>query len=140
MEQLVVWEERLKSKGIRCTRQRKLILEILIKAQRPLAAQKIFKRLEGKDKKLRLSTVYRNLNYFQREGMVRSLQFQGKESYFELKGEEHHHHLICINCNQMIPLDCPLHRLESSLEDETGYLILDHQMKMYGLCPKCKKK
>ncbi|WP_018247537.1 Fur family transcriptional regulator [Orenia marismortui] len=141
MESLDLLEEKLKDKGIRWTKQRKTILEVLLASNRPLSAQDIFTKIEAMNPKLRLSTVYRNLNSFQEVNIVRALNLKGKEKKFELIDEgHHHHHLLCIECDNIMPLSCPLKEFENKLKNETGYTILDHRMKIYGLCPKCKEK
>ncbi|WP_027339235.1 Fur family transcriptional regulator [Halonatronum saccharophilum] len=138
MDKLFLLEERLKDKGIRLTKQRSNILKVLIDAKRPISAQEIFNRLDNKDSKLRLSTVYRNLNRFEKEGFLKSVTLSDKEKWFELADRGHHHHLICIKCDDITPLDCPLKDFEDELKKETDYTILEHRMNMYGICPKCK--
>jgi Fe2+ or Zn2+ uptake regulation protein len=138
MGDLELWEQKLRDKGIRWTRQRRIIIEVLLASTRPLSAQDIFAKLEGDYPKLRLSTVYRNLNSFKDNKIVRALNLNGNEQKFELIDGHHHHHLICIKCDDILPLDCPLKEFESKLKDDTGYIILDHRMKIYGLCPNCK--
>jgi len=138
MGSLELWEQKLKDKGIRWTKQRRMIIRVLLASTRPLSAQDIFAKLQRDYPKLRLSTVYRNLNSFKDGKIVRSLNLTGNEQKFELIDGNHHHHLICIECDDIIPLDCPLKDFENKLKDDTGYTILDHRMKIYGLCPNCK--
>ncbi len=92
MDKLFLLEEKLKDKGIRLTQQRSNILKVLIEAKRPISAQEIFNRLEGSNSKLRLSTVYRNLNRFEKEGILKSVTLSDKEKWFELADRGHHHH------------------------------------------------
>ncbi|OCL28021.1 transcriptional repressor [Orenia metallireducens] len=139
MGKLELWEQKLKDKGIRWTRQREIIIGVLLDSSRPLSAQDIFAKLKEEYPKLRLSTVYRNLNSFKDDNIVRSLNLKGNEQKFELIDGHHHHHLICIECDDILPLDCPLKEFERKLKDDTGYTIIDHRMKIYGLCPSCKK-
>ena len=92
MKKLLYWEEKLRDKGIRCTRQRSVILKVLIESRVPLSAQEIFAKLEGIYPKIRLSTIYRNLNYFENQDIVTRLSLDTKENKFELLEGEHHHH------------------------------------------------
>ncbi|MFP4661254.1 MAG: Fur family transcriptional regulator [Halanaerobiales bacterium] len=132
----------LKSRGMRDTKQRQAILKVLVDEERPLTAAVIFSRLEEKFSGLRLSTIYRNLNTFVEKNIVRKMEldFNNKESYFEYIKGEHHHHLICVECNEIVPLDCPLKEYETELKSETNYTLLDHKIKIYGICPECQRK
>ncbi|MCK8826502.1 transcriptional repressor [Natroniella acetigena] len=139
MDELMLWKEKLKEKGIRWTKQRAALLRVLLQIKRPLSAQEIFLELETEGVDLRLSTVYRNLNCFKSNGIVKNFNFDEQENKFELIKGEHHHHLICINCEEVKPLDCPLQEFEAEVDQETDYAILEHRMKMYGICPNCQK-
>ena len=53
----------------------------------------------------------------------------------------HHHHLICKTCGKVFPFrDDLLDGLERHIEEETGFHVLDHELKFYGQCKKCRKK
>ncbi len=134
--------EELKDKGIRMTRQRRAIIDLLINTKKPMTANDIYTILSREDETLRLSTIYRNLNKFVDKKVVRKidLNIEKKENYFEFIQGEHHHHLICVKCNEIIPLDCPLQEYENEISKKTDYHILDHKIKMYGICPNCKGK
>src|SRR5690554_4024302 len=135
------YKEKLIEKGIRCTEQRLAILEVLLEKKKPLSVREIFKELSKENQELRLSTIYRNLNNFIEIGFVKKMELKPdkKEKYFEIKDGNHHHHLICINCGKVIPVDCPLKLFEKEVNLQTKYRILDHRIKLYGLCPKCQK-
>lgn len=140
-ENFTRFKERLKEEGIRLTRQREAILMVLLDADRPITALDIFSVLENDFPNLQLSTVYRNLNYFEKKDLLRKMDLDRdkKESYFELMLGEHHHHLICVDCDEIVALDCPLRDYETQLKAETNYTILDHKVKIFGICPKCQK-
>ena len=70
MNDLAEWKKKLKDKGIRCTKQRVEILNILIKHSKPLTAKEIDKRLKETEVDLRLSTIYRTLNLLEREKFI----------------------------------------------------------------------
>lgn len=133
--------EQLKSRGIRDTNQRQAILKVLMEKSRPLTAYHIYNNLKDNFPQLRLSTIYRNLNTFVEKKMVRKMELdpKKKESYFELNDGEHHHHLVCVECNEIVPLDCPFKEYENELKDKTNYTLLEHKIKIYGICPKCKE-
>jgi len=132
----------LKGKDIRITRQREEILKIVYETGRPVTAKKVYTILRKKLPDIRLSTIYRNLNLLEEKDVLRKIELNvdNKESSFEFFQGEHHHHLVCIRCHEIIPLDCPLAKYEEKLQRETNYTIVDHKIKVYGICPECKKK
>ena len=140
MNQKLDLEEELKDLGIRVTRQRLEILNLMADQNKPLTAAEIFDKLKKSNLKLRLSTVYRNLNKFVENNLVSKIEIKmdKKESYFELLQGNHHHHLICLKCGKIIPLKCPLKNYENKISDQTNYQIVEHRLKLYGLCPDCK--
>lgn len=139
MEELAEWKGKLRAAGIRCTKQRVEILSILIKQSKPLTAKEIDKRLKEAEVNLRLSTIYRTLNLLEKEKFIKKLNMKDEESKFELV-TDHHHHLICRKCNEILALDCPLQEFETELAAETGYQIEEHSIKFYGLCPECQEE
>lgn len=131
----------LRGKDIRITRQREAIFKIVYEAGRPVTAKKVYSILRKKLPKLRLSTIYRNLNLLAEKDVLRKIELNidNKESSFEFLQGEHHHHLVCIRCHEIIPFKCPLAKYEEILKKETNYTIVDHKIKIYGICPGCKK-
>lgn len=138
MDNLAEWKDKLRAEGIRCTQQRVNILDLLLNQERPLTAKEIHQRLKEAEIELRLSTIYRTLNLLEENEFIKKLNITSKESKFELLTGPHHHHLICLNCNELVPLDCPLQEYEEKLSRETGYQVEDHSIKFYGVCPNCQ--
>ena len=138
MDKLDVWKEKLKEKNIRWTKQRTLIFELLLDSEEPLSAKEIFSELEAKGVELRLSTVYRNLNFFAEQEILEVFNFNTQEKKFELITGEHHHHLLCLGCEEVIALECPLEGYSDKLSSETNYQISKHRLKVYGICPSCR--
>lgn len=140
MSDLAEWKNQLRAEGVRCTKQRIDILEVLLQQKKPLTAKEIHHKLKDSKIDLRLSTVYRTLNLLEEKEFIKKLNLADDESKFELLVGPHHHHLVCVNCNEIVPLDCPLKEYEGQLGAETGYKIQDHSIKFYGVCPDCQEK
>ncbi|MFW5999733.1 MAG: Fur family transcriptional regulator [Halanaerobiaceae bacterium] len=136
MAEIEAWEEKIKQFGIKCTEQRRVILTVLLEADRPLSAGEIAERSE-----IRLSTVYRNLNLFVEKKLVSKfhLDKDGLENRFEISRGEHHHHLICQDCGEIVPLSCPLRGLAEKIGRRQNYRITGHSLNIYGLCSRCRK-
>ena len=123
------------------TKQRKAIMEILSKKNTPLTAEEIGDAIAPVYPKLALSTVYRNLELFTKAGILEKSFFQDGVTRYSIAKGHHGHYLICTGCQEKIRLEaCPLHELENRLSNETGFTITDHDLTLYGLCPRCKEK
>jgi Fur family ferric uptake transcriptional regulator len=123
---------------LRATSQRILIHEALQKQSRPLSAEDLHAILP-KDA-VDLSTVYRTLDAFLKEGIVVKSFFDSR-SLYHLAGTEHRHVLVCLDCHATEEIDdCPFHELEDDVESKTDFQILYHPLELFGYCKNCKGK
>ena len=133
-------EEILKDNNLKVTDARVAILQEISNINNPITAEELF-IIVNKKIKINLSTIYRNLNILNEKDIIKKVIEINGEVYFQYNSEKHEHHLICIDCKELIPLDnCPLHGLEDQLSSKTGYEIISHSLEFRGLCPKCKNK
>ena len=135
------WKKVLKEKNIKYSNQREAILKVLRDEKRPLKVKEIHNLLKKEYPRLRLSTIYRNMNVFVEKNLVKKIYFEiNDETYFELREGEHHHHLVCVKCNHIKPLECPLNDYLNDLVNNTAFTVLNHSVNIYGLCESCSKK
>ena len=126
--------------AIRNTRQRRAILRALGEFPDPVTAEEISLRVHRDVPGIALSTVYRNLERMVEIGEVTRTVFEDGIARYEIPAPVHGHYLICTCCNRKVRIEhCPLHTLTKEIERETGFLIQDHQLQIYGLCPSCGK-
>lgn len=86
----------------RRSKKRDAILEALKVAHVPLSVAAIHERLPDID----VVTIYRNLELFAEEKMVRKFHFAGAEAHFEFQSEPHHH-AICLDCDKVLHFKAP---------------------------------
>lgn len=128
----------LKNSGLKVTKQRILILETLIDAKNPLSADDIFEIIKKKIN-VDLSTVYRNLNSLEEEGVLLKTNLENT-SYYQINSSSHKHFITCSECNKKFTIDhCPVHELEEIIEKETGFIVNSHNFEFSGICPECQK-
>lgn len=122
------------------TRTRTTVKAILQNHREGLTPGEIY-RLGGKEN-LSLSTVYRTLSTFEKEGLVKKdVSPFSKDALYTWKEKEHSHYLECTVCHKKIEIDgCPFEEVNSKIEKETGFLIQDESAVLYGICPSCQKK
>jgi Fur family ferric uptake transcriptional regulator len=80
-----------KDKGVRLTRQRQILLELIDKSGLHLDAEKLFQMAKEKDPKLNRVTVYRTLKLLKEGGLVDELDlmhYGGDQHYYETKTKQ----------------------------------------------------
>lgn len=123
--------------GIKVTKQRIAIIEILKKAAAPVTAEDIYGRLENKAL-LNYSTVYRTLNTLSEKGVLIRTGEPGGKTYFQLKGETHTHELECLVCHKHIKVaTCPVDAFSRAVTKETGFVVTEHSLELKGICAQC---
>ncbi|NLV77180.1 MAG: transcriptional repressor [Tissierellia bacterium] len=128
--------------GIKKTKQRNILLNILKEEEEPLTAEEIFIKARERDKYINLSTIYRTLNIFISKDIAIKLNLEKEnKSMFQLNMMDHQHHIRCISCNKKIRIDkCPIIGYEYFIEENTNFHIIGHKLELYGYCSKCKDK
>jgi len=120
------------------TRQRRLVLETLERAEGPVAATDITARLAQAGTPVWLSTVYRVLDTFVEHGMLqKTTVLESGAAVYELCGS-HRHYAVCVVCRKIIPLHgCPLDSFRPELGER--FHITGHRLQIYGVCGGCEK-
>lgn len=77
--------------------KREKVLSVLKNAHGALSAADIHRKVPEID----LTTIYRNLELFVSDGLVKKLDLDKDEAMYEYR-EENHHHAICTDCNKII--------------------------------------
>ena len=124
---------------LKSTKSRNEILALLKKQKSPITANEIFEKLRGK--KITLSTIYRTLETFSKNGILKKELPQSGTAVYFLAPEEHCHILECKNCHNTIKLKyCPYDTANIKIKKETNFLVDEENVVIYGLCKNCNKK
>ena len=128
--------------GLKKTKHRLAVLNILEASPQPITAEQLFSKLTESGISINLSTVYRALESLSEKNLVIKHNILGNSrALFEYNRSGHRHYLICLGCKKFLPLDhCPLEEYEHSVAKETDYTIAGHTLDIYGYCPECSKK
>lgn len=127
----------LKKERLRITEPRKALLRLLGGLGKPHSAEEIHELL-GADA-FDLVTIYRNLEAFEKAGIINRIPTESGKSLFELNAEQHHyHHIICRKCHRTEKLHtCEVLKLEK-LASDLGYSEVTHVLELYGVCESCR--
>ena len=75
----------------RMTRQRRVILEELKKANSHLTADGVYDVVRQQLPRISLGTVYRNLEILSESGVIKKLEFGSSQKLFDGRPENHYH-------------------------------------------------
>ena len=118
-------------------RSQERILNLLKTLNRAISAQDLYVELRNRNQTMGLATVYRALETLKLDGVVQVRTLGSGESlYSSIQRDQHH--LTCLNCRESIPIDeCPVHQLETELQDSHQFKIYYHTLEFFGLCDRC---
>jgi len=132
----------LKQRGIRLTRQRQLLLDLLDKTGQHLDAEHLYKLAHQQDPKLNRVTVYRTLKLLKEGGLVDELDLMhqtGDQHFYETKTKQEHAHVICLRCGKVEEFfGEPLQKLRRQVESHFGFQILIARTEIGGYCSHCQ--
>ncbi|MDD2627870.1 MAG: Fur family transcriptional regulator [Clostridia bacterium] len=126
----------------RNTKQRDKILELLrSKRKEHLTALEIVELLG--EFSIGQATVYRNLNIFEKEGVLRKYVGNGEKTCYQYidahKKCKSHYHIICEACTKTIHTHIEsVENIEEELINNMDFKINKEKIALYGICNKCK--
>ena len=128
----------LHAQGYRLTPQRQLILEAVRRADAHVTPEQVYDRVHRRNPTISRATIYRTLDFLCEVRLIHAM-YWGGQMYYEIVGDEPHHHLICRDCGAIEQLDHTLlEELISAVEKQHRFDIdMDH-IALFGLCQECR--
>jgi Fe2+ or Zn2+ uptake regulation protein len=134
------FSELLRSKGLKATSGRLLILETLAKNQEPLSVVSLHKLVKRAVDQV---TVYRTLEALVASGLVGTVDLRHGHAHYELAvGRKHHHHIICQSCGEIEDVDeCDISPFVKKVQKDSKKFgaISEHSLEFFGICKTCSK-
>nr|WP_210326886.1 Fur family transcriptional regulator [Bartonella apihabitans] len=88
-------EKRLREKGLRPTRQRMALADLLFsKGNRHIAAEELHEEAVKASIPVSLATVYNTLHQFTEAGLLRIIAVEGSKTWFDTNTSDHHHFFL----------------------------------------------
>ena len=117
--------------GMRVSRQRRSILELLWDNQEHLSAREIYDILNQQGKEIGHTSVYQNLEALSSQGIIECVERSDGRLYGNIS--DSHSHVNCLDTNQIIDIriDLPEEMLQQ-IEQQTGVKITDYRIDFYG--------
>lgn len=128
----------LKTRGVRVTPQRAIILQAIEQLPGHMTADEIYVAVQDVNAYISLATVYRTLELLREMGLVTEARMGTTTVHYALKEHANHHHAVCRNCKHSYELPHDLFapiverlRAEHSFEADVDHLVV------MGLCAEC---
>jgi len=136
-------KELLKSKNLKYTKQREVILNTIYKNAGHHTPEDILMLIK-KDypkEKIGIATIYRTLSLFEDASLVESISFGKDGKKYEIGHRHHHDHLICIECGEIIEfVDEIIEKQQKIVSSKYNFHMIDHTMQIVGYCQTCYNK
>ncbi len=126
-------------RGLRTTRQRTAVAELLGRQGGFRSAQELHDLLRHEGQSVGLTTVYRNLQALVDAGQVDALRSDdGEVVYRRCATEAHHHHLVCRTCGRSEEVEGPeVEAWAGRVATAHGFQDVTHTVEVFGTCAGC---
>lgn len=123
--------ERCQLLGMRLSRQRRYILDLLWQHQGHLSAREIYDRLNQQGREIGHTSVYQNLDALSEQGIIECVERADGRLYGHLS--DSHSHINCLDTNEIIDIQVTLPAdLIEQIEARTGVTITDYRIDFFG--------
>ncbi len=134
-------QKTLREKGIRLTRQRRVILEVMDAAEQHLDVDQILERAQKMDPAVHLVTVYRTIDLLKKEGLIDELDLlhlRGDRHYYETHGPRDHIHVACLRCGKVREFESRLYeQLKEQIARDFDMQVTVSRTEVGGICNDC---
>lgn len=129
----------IKRNGLKNSKQREEIIAVLYKSGTHLSPDEITHIIKMTDKNASISSVYRILNFLEKEHFITALEADKSGRRYEIAAKEHHDHIICLSCGDIIEfVDPEIERLQLEIARQFGSKLISHDMRLFVKCSKCQ--
>jgi Fur family ferric uptake transcriptional regulator len=135
-DDLVQFRKMLADNSYQVTKAREATFKLLVSPE-PQSMNEILEKAEGSVDRV---SVYRNINVFEKIGLVHRI-YIGWKYKLELSDKfvRHHHHLSCLKCGKVIDIEDEKHIDDfiHEIANKFGFQPHRHQFEVDGYCGDC---
>jgi Fur family transcriptional regulator, stress-responsive regulator len=134
-------EDLLRARGLRVTRPRLAVLEVLESSRGHLDVDQIAARVRQRLDTVSTQAVYDVLGALSRAGLARRIEPAGSPARFESRVGDNHHHVVCRGCGEIADVDCAVGDTPCLTPSQSHGFVLDEaEVTFWGLCPSCQRQ
>ena len=133
-------EQQLRATGLRVTRPRIAVLDVLTKGGH-LEVEEITRQVRERLDSVSVQAVYDVIGALSRAGLARRIEPAGSPARFEARVGDNHHHIVCRSCGTIEDVDCVVGE-RPCLDPGTGhgFEVDEAEVTFWGLCPTCQQE
>ncbi len=125
-------KELYQTNGLRLTRPRRIIMQVLGEATDHPDAIELHRRVALVEPGISIATVYRTLSLLEEKGALERHTFSDGRARYEPADEKHHDHLIDIETGDVIEFQSEeIEKLQEKIARRHGYKIVSHRLEIY---------
>jgi Fur family ferric uptake transcriptional regulator len=133
-------EEQLRSRGLRVTRPRLAVLDVLAGGGH-LEVEEIAAQVRGRLDSVSVQAIYDVLGALARAGLARRIEPAGSPARYEARTGDNHHHIVCRGCGTVADVDCAVGDAPCLDPSAThGFELDEAEVTFWGLCPACQAR
>ncbi len=132
------WERRLRDAGLRVTRPRLSVLDVL--SEHPhVDTETIVTAARTVHPSISPQAVYGVLKALVATGLARRIEPAGAPALYELRVGDNHHHLVCRECGVVADVNCAVGAAPClTPSDAAGFVVDEAEVVFWGLCADCQ--
>ncbi len=132
----------LAARGVRMTRQRRLLVDIIQNSPRHLDAATLLEIARKQEPELDRATVYRTIALLKDRGLIDELDLmhiEGEKHYYEAKTNRDHCHMACFRCGAIMEyVSSSFEKLKKEMAGQSGFQIRVVRLEVGGVCKRCQ--
>ena len=136
--------EALTEQGQRWTRQKDQIanrLAELAVSGVDFTIEDLWQGLRQGDPHMGRATIFRAIEILANKGLLNRIDFADGSHTYRACGENHHHHLTCVQCHRVVEIEVCLPTEQFAIiGEQNNYRIEGHSLTLFGLCEVCQKE
>ncbi len=132
----------LSRRGLKLTNDRREIVLAVTRTSGHFDADDLFIQIRLAGSRIAKTTIYRTLPLLLDSKIVQRVPSRTKSTAYEFaQGSEHHDHLICLSCGEMVEFSSE--KIEEAQEDACQRLDFEatsHRLSIWGHCRDCRRQ
>jgi Fur family transcriptional regulator, ferric uptake regulator len=138
-----VFGEYLKKNNLSFTKARRNALKVIYSIDGHFDLESLKKRFLEMEVSFHFTSIFRLINVLVEAGMLEKIKTNShrKVAYECSLCRQHHDHMVCNDCGQIIEFhNAKIEKLQEKEAEEQGFEILYHNLIITGICKNCRDR
>lgn len=132
------------SRSVYNTNSKKLVLSEAMSIKKDFTVKDIKDKLDYNGNNISITTIYRILNYYVEQGKLKRFYNDNNTANYQYLSEcshNNHFYLKCINCGNVIHVDCDcINNFSKHIFNEHNFNLSNNNLFITGYCNDCIRR